>query len=249
MDELELLYKVYQSNIKTDRDIQPTVNENNSFIKVGDIVVALYNAKEVRGEISSVFENNKFELKGKNGNKIKIVIDDIMEHYPKNRYFENKLVKKDEDEDESQQQEVRRNRKKLIDEKEREEIKNSPDNQVDLTMNEKIKVFGKVIKYQDVKYSDIENMFEKNILSKNKIWYCITEKNGGEIHIIRENEIGFKIQPFVMSLMDHFLKVKSVNEGYNQIRIKGNDNFAVLSNVPKPIYEKVLGSLISLLSK
>jgi len=237
MDELEHLYNIYQSNIKTEKFIE----ENNNFINVGDIVVASYNNKEVRGEVSAVLEN-KFEIKGKNGNKIRVTIDDIMEHYPKNRHFENKVLKKDDEEI------VAQKKKKTFKEIEQDEMKNSPDDQVDLTINEKIKIFGKVLKYQDVKYSDIENMFEKRVLTVEKIWYCMTEKQG-EIHVVRQNEKGFRIQPFAMSLMDHFLKVKPLNEGYNQIKIKGNDNFAILSNVPPLIYGKVLNGLISLLSK
>lgn len=259
MDELTNLYNIYQSNIKKE-DLKEN-QQNEIFIKVGDIVVASYNEREIRGEVSSVFEN-KFQLKGKNGTKVNVTIDDIMEHYPKNRQFDRSLIKRESDEsfiDKPVEEVVKKTenkdkpaekKKRIIKDFEDEQNKNSPEDQVDLTINENIKIFGKIVKYKNIKYSELENMFEKRILSNDKIWYCLTEKNN-EIHIVRHNNIGFKIQPFTVALVDHFLKSKKpINEAmFNQIKVKGNDNFAIVSNVPPKVYGQMLGSLISLLSK
>ena len=261
MDELTNLWSIYQANIiKKELGIEEK-KENEIFIKVGDIVVASYNDREIRGEISSVFEN-KFQLKGKNGTKVSVTIDDIIEHYPKNRQFDRSLIKKESDEsfiDKPAEEVVKKTedkdkpaekKKKIVKEVEDEQNKNSPEDQIDLTINENVKIFGKVVKYKNIKFSELENMFEKRILSGDKIWYCLTEKNN-EIHVVRHNDSGFKIQPFTVALVDHFLKSnKPINEAmFSQIKVKGNDNFAIVSNVPPKIYGQMLGNLISLLSK
>lgn len=257
MDELTNLYNIYQSNIKKEDLREP---KNEILIKAGDIVIASHNNKEIRSEVFSVFEN-KFQLKSKNGTKIYITMDDIIEHYPKNVKFQN--FKKESKEDIFIDKPVEETPKKTdipnkpIDKKRKfvksfndNKDKNSPENQIDLTINENVKIFGKVVKYKNIKFSEIENMFEKRILSVDNVWYCLTEKNN-EIHIVRHNNNGFKIQPFTVALVDHFLKSnKPINESmFNQIKIKGNDNFAIISNIPQKVYGQILGSLISLLSK
>lgn len=258
-DDLNLLYNIYHSNIKTDDT--PSINESNSSIRVGDILVAIYNEKEIRGEVSAVYENY-YVLKGKNNTSIKVTIDDITEHYPKNRTFEKNVRKFSEikenvapaptvDENEKPVERVQQKKKKIIDEVEQREEQNSPDNQVDLTIEnanlDGIKIIGKLVYYKDIKYSEITNMFEKKLLSKEEYWYLLTEKQF-EIHVIRNNEKGFEIQPFVHALVGHFLKSKSLNESARQIKISGNNEFSVISNIPPNMQKPMLNSLIALLS-
>jgi hypothetical protein len=176
-----------------------------------------------------------------------------MEHYPKNRRFENKAVQAPPvptEKQQSQNEKPLASRRKLVKEFEDEENENSPEDQIDLTANENIKVIGKVIQYKNIKYSEIQTMFEKRFLSKDKIWYCLTEKTN-EIHVVRNNDSGFRIQEFAVSLVDHFTKQnKPINEGqFNKIKVKGNDNFAIISNVPPKVYGQMLNSLVMLLSK
>lgn len=236
--ELDKLYSIYRSNIKVEDN---QLKENQTEINVGDILVVLYKNREVRGEVSSVFENY-YLLKGKNGSSIKVTMDDITEHYPKNRLFENKTNKKNPLEKSSE-----KINKKILDE-ENKELENSPDNQVDLSI-ENIKTIGKVFYYKDIKYSEIEKMFEKKLISKEDYWYLLTEKPH-EIHIIKNNEQAFQIQPFINSLISHFLKSqnKLINENYNQIKLSGNNNFSVITNIPQGIQNQLLNSIISLLS-
>jgi hypothetical protein len=259
--ELNDLYKIYQANIKVD---QVPFNENLSPIKVGDILVALYNGREIRGEVSSVYEGY-YVLKGKNSTSVKITIDDITEHYPKNTSFENRggfkklnesflpPVEKtpsstDSKKNDKQIQKVQSAKKRIIDEQEDDEMKNSPDNQVDLSI-EHVKTIGQLVYYTDVKYSDINKMFEKDILSKNKYWYLLTEKPG-EIHVIRNNEKAFQIQPFVNALVEHFLKSQDrmVHESYGKIKVSGNDDFSIITNIPQNVHKELLNSIIGLLS-
>lgn len=250
------LYNIYRSNIKVD---QFPINENNSSIKVGDILVALYNNKEVRGEVSAVYENY-YVLKGKNGSTVKILIDDVTEHYPKNRAFDNKSANKRFTESvvqqEPQQRDVERvenKKRKALEEIEEEEVKNHPDEQVDLTVENNalnnIKAIGKMIYYKTVKYKEVNDLFEKKLLSKEDYWYLLNERIN-EIHIIRNNEKGFQMQPFANSLVGHFLKSqnKLINESYGQLKVTGNSSFSIISNIPDNIHKQLLNSLISLLS-
>lgn len=261
--ELENLYNIYHANIKVD---QFPVNENISPIKVGDILVAIYNQREIRGEVSAVFENY-FLLKGKGGT-IKVTMDDVTEHYPKNRAFENKgatTLRKFtesvqqtpppiEEKEEKPTQRVQGKTKKVIDDAEKKQIENSPDNQVDLTIENtnimnKVKAIGRMLYYKDAKYSDVNDLFEKRLLSKDEYWYLLTEKND-EIHVIRNNNKGFEIQPFANALVGHFLKTQNtlIKESYGQIKVAGNNNFSVISNIPQNIHKQLLNSLIALLS-
>lgn len=264
MNDINELYKIYQANIKVDDT--PRITDNNP-IKVGDLVVAIYNNKEIRGEVSAVYESY-YLLKGKNSS-LKVTLDDITEHYPKNRLFENRNAKKFTDIEKSnkinecettppQENKTKSNnkysikRKKIIEEFEKDEQRNNPDNQVDLAVENQsfnnIKTIGKVVYYKEMKYSIINDMFEKKLLSKETYWYLLTEKQG-EIHVVRNNDKGFDIQPFVSSLVGHFLKQNGkLNESYNQIKIKGNNNFSVITNIPQIVHKQLLNSLIGLLS-
>lgn len=217
--ELDKLYRLYEANVKIDNSHRIV---NNNPIKVGDIVLALYSGREVRGEISAVYENY-FNLKGKSGAVIKITLDDITEHYPKNNQFENKALKRftdktdskkvfeENEENEEEEQKPRSverpSKRKIINDYEDEQQKNNPENQVDLTVNEdnRIRKIGKVVFYRDMKFSEVNDMFEKKLLSKETYWYLLTEKQD-EIHVVRNNEKGFEIQPFATALVGHFLK-------------------------------------------
>ena len=238
MDDLTNLYKIYESNFNSNQqsnDISP--------IKVGDIIVALYENREIRGEVSSLNKNFYF-LKGKNGNSIKVTMDDVIEHYPKNVTFESKNKKSIED-----GKNIIAKKKKDLEDSSNQELKNNPDNQVDLTVNENIKKIGKLLYYQkSVKYSQITEMFDKKVLIKENCWYLLTEKDN-EIHIIRNNERGFRIQSFTTALIQHFSKARPLNESNNQIRIRGNDEFSIISNIPQTSYKNLLEKLIILLSK
>lgn len=261
--ELHELYNLYNANIKVE---ELPITENVNPVKVGDILVAIYNSREIRGEVSGVYENY-YLIKAKNGGAVKVTIDDVTEHYPKNRAFENKTTIKKFTEaaiapvpstqtpppqkTEKPVERVQQKKKTVIEDEEEETEKNTPDNQVDLTI-ERVKTIGKLIYYKDIKFSDINTMFEKRLLSKEDYWYLLTEKQN-EIHVIRNNDKAFEIQPFVNALVGHFLKTSKpdrlLNESFGQIKISGNNNFSVVTNIPQNIHKQLLNSLIALLSK
>jgi len=265
MNELDELYRIYHSNIKIG---SMKTNENLNEIVAGDILVALYNKKEVRGEVSAVYENY-YVLKGKSGKTINVTIDDITEHYPKNRTFERKAIidnstnrnniknllenKPTDDQSFKNKKESpieKTNKKSRFDEEETEidDMKNNPDNQVDLSI-ENVKLIGNLIYFKNITYNQVNEMFNKNKLQKNKYWYLLTEKSN-EIHIIKNNEKAFQIQPFVNALVSHFLKSqnKLIMESYNQIKISGNNSFSIISNIPNNIQKDLLNKIIFLLT-
>lgn len=250
--ELTDLYNLYHANIKMD---EHPLNENINPFKVGDILVAVYNNREIRGEISAVYENY-FLLKGKNGSSVKVTMDDVTEHYPKNRAFENKTSVRKFSESvqpepkliEKPDEGVQKKRRRIIEDEDNKEMKNNPDNQVDLSV-ERVTTIGKIVYYKDVKYSEVSMMFEKKLLSKEDYWYLLTEKQN-EIHVIRNNQKAFEIQPFMNALVGHFLKSqdKLIKESYGQIKISGNNEFSVISNIPQNVQKNLLNNIIGLLS-
>ena len=255
--ELKKLYELYQANIKVD---QMPLNENISSIKVGDILVAIYNNREIRGEVSAVYENF-YMLKGKNNSTIKVTLDDVTEHYPKNTSFDNRGVVKKFNEsiepprkdsqimdDDVQTQRVQSAKKKIIKDVENDELRNNPDNQVDLSI-ENVKTIGKLLYYNNIKFSDLNKMFEKRLLAKEDYWYLLTEKPN-EIHVIRNNEKAFQIQPFVNALVGHFLKTQDrmIHESFSKMKVSGNNDFSIITNVSQDVKSQLLNSIIGLLS-
>ena len=134
---------------------------------------------------------------------------------------------------------------------EKEEIEKNPDNANPtnemLDSKKEIKVIGKVTHYTGLKLQEVEDFLTTKGI-KEKCWYMVSEKND-EIHVIRNNDKGFKIQPFVLSFMEIQIKNKKLNENSSQIKIKGNNNFSIISNIPKDLYDLIRNGLIVLLSK
>jgi len=137
---------------------------------------------------------------------------------------------------------------------EKEEERKSPDNAVPieekvLDSKKEVKVIGKVVHFSGLKLQEVTDFLMKKGIDKEKCWYMISEKENGEIHVIRNNDKGFKIQPFVLSFMDIQIKDKHLNESSSQIKIKGNNNFSIISEIPNELYDLVRNGLIVLLSK
>ena len=136
---------------------------------------------------------------------------------------------------------------------EKDKEASSPDNAKPET-NEKldskteVKVIGKVVHFNGLKLQEVNDFLtQKGILDK--CWYFVSEKSETEIHIIRNNEKGFKIQPFVLSFMEIQVKGKKLNENASQIKIKGNNSFSIISEIPTELHDLVRNGLIVLLSK
>lgn len=114
--------------------------------------------------------------------------------------------------------------------------------------NETVKVIGRITHFSsNLKLNEVIDFLAKKGIDKEKCWYFITERQG-EIHLIRNNEIGFKMYPFVLSFVDLKIKEK-LTESKQQMKIVGNNQFSVISNIPESVYETIKNGLIALLSQ
>jgi hypothetical protein len=306
MAELSIqdLYKLFEDNqLSPTNSVEPVIKQRqqqtSNFIKVGDIVVAQFKDQELRGEVNRVYEQVGIEFYDiKVGTTIvPIKFDNIIEHYPKNRKFdqiikenvkeieseivqekktvqtpiqtqvktiqtppqpkkvemvelkptlieENKNEPKDKVKSEVKEEEPEKVMR-TAEEVEEEENNKHPEN---TNFNETVKVIGKITQFSsNLKLSEVIDFLAKRGIDKEKCWYFITEKNG-ELHLIRNNDLGFKIQPFVLSFID--LKIKDkLTESKEQIKIIGNNQFSIVSNIPQELYETVKNGLIALLSQ
>jgi len=145
-------------------------------------------------------------------------------------------------EDERDPKKVRKSREEV----EEEENKKNPENTNFTT--ETVKMYGKIAHFSgSLKLNEVIDFLANKGIDKEKCWYFITEKNG-ELHLIRNNDKGFQIQPFVISFVD--LKIKDkLTESKEQIKIVGNNHFSIISNIPQSVYELTKNGLIALLSQ
>jgi hypothetical protein len=295
---IQELYKLFEDNNLSPKNQfidQKPQQETTNFIKTGDIVVAQFKNREFRGEVSKIYEKTGIDFYDiKVGETIiSVKLDNIIEHYPKNRKFdtqikkenikkiqpeeiikedkkidipiqtkqevinkkipkpiiieENKNLKKDDIKEkpqikEEEPQKILKDPKKV----EKEENDKNPQNK-DFT-SETVKVIGKITQFSgNLKLQEVIDFLAKHGIDKEKCWYFITEKNK-EIHLIRNNERGFQMYPFVISFVD--LKIKDkLTESKKQIKIAGNNNFSIISNIPDELYDLTKNSLIALLSQ
>lgn len=289
------LYKLFEDNKLSSNPVnvvqqQPNVINEANFIKTGDIVVVQFKDREFRGEVSKIYEkagSESYDIKIGN-TIISVKFDNILEHYPKNRKFEQpsikdvkaveitqekkvlsttvkpiqkpiqniketkvetkidpkkKIIKNNDTEEKEMPKKIIQNPKEV------EEIENNKNPENNNFTNETIKLIGRIVHFSEkLKLDDVIKVLQNKGIDKEKCWYFITEKNNNELHIIRNNDKGFQIQPFVISFID--LKIKNIiNEATNQINIKGNNNFSIISNIPNNLYEQIKNGLIALLSQ
>jgi hypothetical protein len=220
-------------------------------IKVGTTIIPV--------KFDSIIEhypkNTKFEIIKENVQKpieqkpIPTQIKPIVVQTPKqvvqpNLIEENKNVPKDKIKNIVKEEEPVKTIK-TAEEVDEEDNKKNPEN---TNFNETVKVIGKITQFSsNLKLSEVIDFLAKKGIDKEKCWYFITEKNG-ELHLIRNNDLGFKMQPFVLSFVD--LKIKNkLTESKEQIKIVGNNQFSIVSNIPQELYETVKNGLIALLSQ
>ena len=233
------------------RIYEKIANEISYDVKVGQTIISV----KFENILEHYPKNSKFETVKKVETikpiSTKNTIKKVENKVPVKSVIENKIEpekptnKVDKGE---QPQKVLTDPKKL----EKDEIEKNPDNsnptnEVLDSEKKEIKVIGKVAHYTGLKLQEVED-FLTNKGIKEKCWYMVSEKND-EIHVIRNNDKGFKIQPFVLSFMEIQIKNKKLNENSSQIKIKGNNNFSIISNIPKDLYDLIRNGLIVLLSK
>jgi len=150
---------------------------------------------------------------------------------------------------EEQPKKVLQDPKKL----EKEEIETNPDNapptNEKLDSKKEVKIIGKVVHFSGLKMQEVLEFLTSKNIDNDRCWYMVSEKGNGELHVIRHNDKGFKIQPFVLSFMEIQVKDKKLNENSTQIKIEGNNNFSIIKNIPNALYDLIRNGLIVLLSK
>lgn len=289
------LYKLFEdNNLSPTNSVQPQPQQNSqqTSIKVGDIVVASFKNREFRGEVNKVYEKlgvEQFDVKV-GTTIISVKFDNIMEHYPKNRKFEQKntiteikpeeITEKKKVEiplqpkpkpvepkpvqtinpiivEENKNDKTKTNPKgeeepekvlktqKEIDE---DDDKKNPENK---NFNETVKVIGRITHFSsNLKLDEVQDFLAKKGIDKEKCWYFITERNNDEIHLIRNNERGFQIYPFVVSFMELKIKDKlTESKSKEPMKINGNNQFTIIKNIPEDVFETIQNGLIALLSQ
>lgn len=305
------LYKLFEdNNLSPTNPVQATQQPSSqSFIKVGDIIVASVKNREFRGEVSKVYEKSgveQFDIKV-GTTIISVKMDSILEHYPKNRKFEQKntntvteikpveivtekkvdiplqtQTKTDPSKgvkgiehpmikpeghpvqtinpviiEENKNDKTKTNPKgeeepekvlKTQEEIDEDDDKKNPENK---NFNETVKVIGRITHFSgNLKLDEVVDFLAKKGIDKEKCWYFITERNNDEIHLIRNNDKGFQIYPFVLSFIDLKIKERLTESNSKEpLKINGNNQFAVIKNIPSGVFESIQNGLIALLSQ
>lgn len=126
-------------------------------------------------------------------------------------------------------------------------IKNQ--NDVQSMTKEQVKFYGKIVKFpKNTLAKEAYSFLNENKISKEKLWYFMIEKNN-ELHIVKYNEDkGFKINEFILELLKSY-KNSNFKQLSENIKIKGNENFVILTNIFENNSTKIKEDLIKLLSK
>ena len=99
----------------------------------------------------------------------------------------------------------------------------------------------------DFTLEEIEKLLENR---KDIIYYNRLLNDGKEFHVIKHNKKGFfKLQVLETQLLKHYEQIKSLKPLLQGIKIKGNDNFAIIDNLPTPLIEKMKTDFNKLLIK
>lgn len=128
-------------------------------------------------------------------------------------------------------------------------------NEIENKIDENTKFYGKVAKLE--KNSSALKFMENIKIPRNKLWYVLVEKQDNELHMVKYNQEGVNANVFVAQLKGHYLKMfedqEKLTELINQIEVKGNDKFSVITNVPnvkiggKKLISRITEDLIKLL--
>lgn len=90
---------------------------------------------------------------------------------------------------------------------------------------------------------------EKILEERNNILY-FTRIVKDELHLIKHNKDGFfSSQKLIESLFKHYEKNDNLKVLLSGVKIKGNDNFSIINNIPEKLIEKIKHDLNKLLLK
>ena len=91
----------------------------------------------------------------------------------------------------------------------------------------------------DMRNSDIEKSMNNQYKEAK---YFVVDKNK-ETHIVRFKEDGFKMKPFVESVIDYLLKKRMISEDISTMKLVGNDGFCIIKN-PKPKTVRLIKNIL-----
>lgn len=100
---------------------------------------------------------------------------------------------------------------------------------------------------EDFTLEEIENLLENR---KDILYYTRLLKNGNEFHLIKHNKSAeLKLQILESQLLKHYEQFKNLKPLLQGIKIKGNDNFAIIENLSPILIEKMKTDFNKLLIK
>jgi len=99
----------------------------------------------------------------------------------------------------------------------------------------------------DFTFEEIQKLLENR---KDILYFTRLLNDGKEFHIIKHNQDGFfKLQTLESQLLKHYEQYAELKPLLKDIKIKGNDNFAIIANISNVLVEKMKGDFNKLLTK
>jgi len=94
---------------------------------------------------------------------------------------------------------------------------------------------------------------EINKLLENRqdiLYFTRLLKDGNEFHLVKHNkEAFFKLQTLESQLLKHYEQIESLKPLLQGVKIKGNDNFAIIDNISPILIERMKNDFNKLLLK
>ena len=85
---------------------------------------------------------------------------------------------------------------------------------------------------------------------KDIIYFTRLLKEGSEFHLVKHNKDGhFKLQTLESQLLKHYEQIRELKPLLEGIKVKGNDNFAIINNISPVLIEKMKNDFNKLLTK
>lgn len=94
---------------------------------------------------------------------------------------------------------------------------------------------------------------EINKLLENRqdiLYYTRSLKDGSEFHLVKHNKDAyFKLQTLESQLLKHYEQFSDLKPLLNGLKVKGNDSFAIIDNIPSKLVDKMKDDFNKLLVK
>jgi hypothetical protein len=99
----------------------------------------------------------------------------------------------------------------------------------------------------DFTLEEINKLLEKR---KDIFYFTRLLKDGAEFHLVKHNkDAHFKLQTLESQLLKYYEQISDIEPFLNGIKVKGNDNFAIIDNPSPLLVEKMKSDFNRLLIK